>query len=699
MTVIKHRKSLDYYRPKETSWLAFNQRLLQEAEDASVPLIERLRFLGIFSSNLDEFYRVRVATLSRLSKIGKRAVRILGYDPKKVLQQVNKTVIMQQKQFDCIYDSIKKELDNEHVHIISEMDLTEEQGHFVHSYFQKKIRPKLIPIMIDQINEFPDLRDQFIYLAVVLHKETPGSLTKDKAKYALIEVPTDQISRFLVLPSHDQENYIMLIDDVIRFGLKDIFAMFDYSGFDAYTIKVTRDAELDIIEDDLSQSEIKKVSKSLKQRKEGDPVRLIYDQSIPEEFLQFIRKNLQLSSFDTTISGSRYHNFKDFISFPVLGKTKLVYPPLKFLSHRDIKRNSIILKTIAQKDILLHFPFQSFHYFIDLLREASIDPDVTSIKLTIYRAAKNSSVINALINAVKNGKQVVVVIELRARFDEAANIKWANLMQEEGVKVIYGVQGLKVHAKLCLITRKENKLVEYCCIGTGNFNEATAKIYGDITLMTADKRITKEVSRIFDFFEANYDISQFKHLIVSPFNMRKKIIKFIQKETRNAAQGKAASIVIKLNNLVDSEIIQHLYEASRAGVSVRLMIRGMFSLIPGIEDMSENIKAKTIIDKFLEHTRILYFYDEGNHRIFISSADWMRRNMDRRVEVCCPIYDENLKKELLEYLEMQWADNVKSRHLDKDLSNEYAANDKPKSHFQEDFYAYLKEKHGISDMI
>jgi len=678
------------FRNKEISWLSFNERVLEEAADPTVPLIERIKYLGICSSNLDEFYRVRVATLNRIKDIGKKAKKIIYGDPEEILKDITRIALNQHDHFDKILNQIKKELAAENIFIIDESFLTEEQGEFVTEYFHSTVRPKLIPIMIDQVDEFPDLKDRCIYLAVKMTK----SNDPDKKKYALIETPSEVLPRFLILPEEKGKKYIILLDDVIRFKLSDIFSIFPFDQFESYTIKITRDAELDIV-DDVSQSLVDKMSKGLKQRREGRAVRLIYDSAIPDDLLSFITKKLKIQKLDTLVAGSKYHNNRDFLGFPKIGNKNLFYPKTKYLPHKDIHSNESMFRTISNHDILLHYPYHSFDAVIDLLREASIDPKVSTIKFTVYRVAKKSSVMNALINAVKNGKKVVVVVELFARFDEEANIFWANELEEEGVKVIYGVPGLKVHSKLCLIKRKEkNREVCYAIIGTGNFNEDTALIYSDHSLFTSDRRLTREVSKIFDFFENNYKSSTFKHLLVSPFNMRNKIVSLINNEIKNAKNGKQAYIHIKVNNLVDNEIIEKLYEASEAGIEIKLNVRGMFSLVPGIEGMSSNIEAIGIVDKYLEHTRIYIFCNNGDEKYFISSADLMSRNIDRRVEVTCPIYDKVIQKELRTFFDIQWADNVKARILNHKLDNQRRPVDK-KNEVRAQFKIYdnLKEYH------
>jgi len=681
------------YVNREISWLSFNERVLQEAADPTTPLIERIKFLGIFSSNLDEFFRVRVATVTRMVKARKKVKAILGEDPKEILNQIQKVVLRQQKKFDAIYADIVKMLEKKRIFIINEKKLDAEQQEFVRSYFNTEVRPLLFPVMIDNLSRFPVLKDHSIYLAVRLSKRGD----KSSVKHALIEVPTDNISRFLVLPRKNGNTYIMLLDDVIRFGLKDIFSMFECTDLDAYTIKFTRDAELDI-DDDITLSFFEKMSKSLQQRKKGAPVRFIYDDRIPKEFLRILAKKTKLTSTDTLIPGGRYHNFKDFMSFPSVGPSSLRYKPLPPLPHPDIKPNSSIFAAIRKNDILLHYPYHSFQYMIELLREASIDPNVSSIKITLYRLAERSKVVNSLINAARNGKEVMVVIELQARFDEEANIYWTTqLKEEEGIKVVHGVPGLKVHCKLCLITRREKgKYVQYACIGTGNFNESTAKIYGDHALFTADERLTPEVARVFDFFDRNYMTSRYAHLLVSPFYLMKKLRKLVKNEIDNAKRGKEAYMILKMNSLVDRNMIDLLYDASREGVKIDLIVRGICSLVPGVRGMSENITAVSIIDRFLEHSRIFVFCNGGDEKYYISSADWMPRNLDRRVEVVAPVYDKRLKKELRDYLEIQLNDNVKARMINERQDNKYRERRPGEKtvRAQMEFHEYLKKKTG-----
>jgi polyphosphate kinase len=484
----------------------------------------------------------------------------------------------------------------------------------------------------------------------------------------------------------------MLLDDIIRYNLPDVFSTFPYNKIDAYTIKITRDSELDI-DNDISQSFIDKISKGVKARQKGIPVRFVYDSSIPKDFLDFIKSKMKMTNLDNIIPGGRYHNFKDFMGFPDMGKKALVYERIKPLVHPQLTSTVSYFDVISKQDILLHYPYQNFLHFIDFLRDAAIDPNVKTIRVTLYRVAKKSMVVNALINAAQNGKHVVAVVELQARFDEEANIKWAKRLQDEGIQVIYGVPGLKVHSKLCLITRIENgKQKRYANITTGNYNEITSNVYADDSLFTSDTNITREVEYIFNFFEHNYKVHNFKHLILSPYNTRKKFIKLIQTEAENTRKGKHGKIFLKLNSLVDEEMIEELYKASAAGVKIRLIIRGICALIPGVEGMSENIEVISIVDKFLEHSRIFIFENGGDTLVYISSSDFMTRNLDHRIEVSCPINDAKLQKELIDMLELQWADNVKSRALDANQTNVHKAVGKKKIRAQEAIYSYLKLK-------
>jgi polyphosphate kinase len=674
---------------RELSWLAFNDRVLQEAEDKTVPLIERLKFLGIYSNNRDEFFRVRVATLKRVVKHEKKAEELMGENPIRLLEKIKKAVIAQQDKFEHIYQVIIKELNKQNILIINEKQLSAAQGAFVKAFFREKVKSSLFPIMLDNSSVFPYLKDRLGYLIIKLgRKDFPK-----KNKYAIIEVPTDTISRFVVLPKEKDKNYIILLDDVIRYCLEDIFQNFDYDHIESYNIKLTRDAEINI-DTDLSKSFVEKISKGLKARKKGQPVRLVYDSAIAPDMLDFIMKKVKLGKEDNPIPGGRYHNFKDFISFPNIGHPDLSYKKIVPLKHPELKDQSSIIKVVKNKDVLLTYPYQSFDHIIDLLREASIDPKVQSIRITLYRVAKNSNIVQALINALKNGKQVTAVIELQARFDEEANIYWAGKLQEEGAKVIYGVPGLKVHSKLFLITRKESgQINHYAHIGTGNFNGDTSKVYTDQTLLTSNKVITEEVEKVFDFYLDNFKGGNYKHLLVSPFFMRKRLTQLINKEILNAKANKPASILLKLNNLVDADMIRKLYEASAEGVKIKLIVRGICSLVAGVKGLSENIEAISIVDKYLEHSRVFIFHNNGDEKYFISSADWMTRNLDHRSEVAVPIYDKEIQQQLRKTIEILWSDNTKARVLGSLQNNAYRkSNSKVKIRAQEEIYNLLKPK-------
>jgi polyphosphate kinase len=498
---------------RDISWLSFNDRVLQEANDPSVPLLERMKFLGIVSNNRDEFFRVRIATIKRMARLGKQGAQIMGEDPVALLNSIQEVIIRQQEEFDNSYGNLLRELELAGIFIVNEKQLKPDQSEFARQFFREQVLPTLVPILLDNVTEFPYLRDRSIYFLVIMHHKN------GKERYALVEIPTHILPRFIVIPKENK--YIILIDDIIRYSLDDLFFSFEYERISAYTIKLTRDAELDI-ENDVTKSLIKKVSESVKRRKKGQPVRLIYDEEMPESAITYLMKRIKFGKGDQPIPAGRYHNFVDFIKFPSLNKPELFSKKVQPLSHPELLPKHSVLKVIKEKDILLSFPYQSYHHIIDVLREASMDPKVQSIEITLYRLSEDSHVVNALINSIRNGKQVTVVVELQARFDEENNIKWTNRLNEEGAKVIYGVPGLKMHSKLFLIRRMEhNKEVLYAHIGTGNFNEVTAKLYCDHSLLTADKRITEEVAKVFKFYNDNYKTGTYKHLLVSPFFTRK----------------------------------------------------------------------------------------------------------------------------------------------------------------------------------
>lgn len=652
---------------RELSWLSFNHRVLQEAMDPTVPLVERIRFLGIFSNNLDEFFKVRVASVKRALDYQIITKDVMGGKPLKILGKIQESVLHLQNQFDVAYQEVLNGFEKENIYIINENKLSAEQGVFVRDYFHREVLPILSPIMLHNLDHIPRLTDKTIYLAVHL----TGAHADLGKEYALIEVPAGEVPRFFVLPQVDEKQYIILLEDVIRYCLKDVFAIFKFDKFEAYTIKLTRDAELDI-DNDLSTSFLEKIAQSVFERKKGQPVRFIYDKEIPKDLLAFLINRLELDEEDNLIPGGRYHNFKDFMSFPNIGGDHMVYPPLQPTNHPRLKPHRSIIDEIGKSDFLLHFPYHNFNQYINLIREAAIDPHVVSIKITLYRVAEVSRVITALINAARNGKEVTVIFELQARFDEKSNIKWSKKLQEVGAHVIFGVPGLKVHAKLTMISRREKRrLVHYACVGTGNFHEGNATVYFDSTMFTCDLRITSEVRKVFDFFEHPFRRFSYKHLCVSPLYMRRRMNALVENESKNALNGKNASIILKLNSLVDTDLINRLYRASNSGVKITLIVRGICSLIPGIPGLSENIEVISIVGRFLEHSRFLVFHNNGNELYYITSADWMARNMDHRVEVASPIYDPRLQKEIKKIINLQMSDNVKARNVTFHQDNKY----------------------------
>jgi len=678
-------KTKSQYINREISWLRFNERVLQESADKDVPLIERLRFLGIFSNNLDEFFKVRYATVKRIFDAGKSGKSVLGGDvAKDLLEKITEIVIRQQSESQEILREIEDELEEQDIHIIKEDELSESQQVFVKDYFIRNVSPQLMTIILDEVTQFPMLKDTAAYLAIKMIVIDPESkIRKKESQYALIEIPKG-IDRFVELPKENGKSYIIILDDLIRYCLRHIFNMFNYETISAHMIKITRDAELDI-DNDLSKSFIEKISSSVEHRKISDPVRFVYDKSIGKDTLKFLKEKMAIEDADSVIPGGRYHNRRDYMNFPSLGRQDLLYEKIKALPVVGLSMEGSLLEKIAEKDYLQYTPYHTFAYVLKFLREAALDPKVRTIKLTVYRLANNSQVATALINAAKNGKKVTV--------DEQANIEYAEQMQSEGVKLIFGVPGLKVHSKICVIEREEAEgMKRYGFVSTGNFNESTAKIYTDYTLFTAHAPILKELNKVFDFFETTYKIKKFKHLIVSPHYTESKFKKLINEEIANAITGKEAFIKIKMNSFTSYKMIDKLYEASQAGVKIQLIVRGICCLIPGIKGLSENIKAISIVDKFLEHPRMFIFCNDGDTKMYISSADFMTRNIENRVEVGCPIYDEEIKKELLDTFDIAWNDNVKARVFNEAQDNAYRKNDKPKLRSQFATYDYYLEK-------
>ncbi len=670
---------------RELSWLAFNERVLQEAMDPKVPIVERMRFLGIYSNNLDEFFRVRVANIRRIIGVQKKQIAGFPGTPTELYNEIRKTVMKQQLKFESTYQQLLSELEKHSIFHVDDTNCSETMLLELSNYFHTKLKHAIVPIILEKTTPFPRLKDSSIYLAVRMLSEN-----KKTVKFALIKIPSE-FPRFYRIKEKDKE-YVLLLDDIIRLHLKNIFSIFTFDTVEAYTFKFTRDAELNL-DDDLAFTLIEKIEKSLKQRKKGKPVRFVYDEKMPKDLLDHLLKSLNLKFGINTIPGGKYHNFKDFMSFPSFEHPEFLFPAQPPVNNPDLEGQKSLIKTILAKDIFLHFPYQRFDYVVDVLREAAIDPKVTTIKINVYRVAAHSQIMNALMSAVLNGKNVTVVLELQARFDEENNVFWANNLRENGAKVIYGIQDLKVHSKLMQITRISNRqeqLITY--VGTGNFNEKTALIYSDISLLTANVAISREVKKVFRLLENNLDRGIFKELIVSPFNTRRKFNALIDQEIAFAKKGLLASIRIKINNLTDPKLIDKLYEASQAGVKIQMIIRGICSLVPGVIGMSENIKVISLVDRYLEHARFFIFRNNGNPIYYISSADWMERNLDKRIEVACPIVDPKIQHEIDTVFNYQWKGSVKVREIRKDLKNTYRRPKAKPFHAQVELYNYYKNK-------
>ncbi len=655
--------------PRDISWLSFNARVLQEAADMTVPLRERIRFLGIFSNNMDEFFRVRVAALKRMIQVGNKGKAEADENAETILEEIQMLVLNQQSEFNRIWDNIIGELKKEKTFLVTEKDLNPEQQEFVKRFYDEEVSSNVIPLMIESIPDFPYLRDKSIYLGVVMWQQDSAL----KRKYAVIEVPTRAVNRFVILPSPDNEHHIILLEDIIRFNLPEIFSYFGYNQYQSHIFKVTRDAEIDI-DSDISTTLIQKIEKGLKNRRKGKPVRFIYDKEMEPGLLEYLIRRLNLTKRDNLIPGGRIHNFRHFMEFPksilrAEGKRRkpFIHPLLV-----DQRITDVVMK----QDIMLHFPYHSFNSVIDLLREAAIDPDVTTIKITCYRLAAQSKIINALVNAVRNGKQVTAMLELRARFDEEANLEWKERLEDEGVKVLIGIPNMKVHAKLCLIRKRVNdRIIQYGFVSTGNLNESTARVYADHCLLTANRDIMADVARMFNYLEhyktGTHFLKACTTIIPSPEATRSELLKMINTEIKNAKRGLEASIIAKMNSLSDEKLIDALYEAARSGVELKLIIRGIFCMFSQNSKFLKPVKAISIVDEYLEHARVWVFHNGGKEKLYISSADWMLRNLDHRVEASCPIFDDEIRKELKDILNIQLHDNVKARWLDNTLSNEY----------------------------
>jgi polyphosphate kinase len=680
--------------PRDISWLSFNARVLQEANDPTVPLNERIRFLGIFSNNLDEFFRVRVATLKRMVEFIDKKGLVNNIDivesPQVILDEIQSIVLRQQTEFNRIWLNLNKELKLQKIYLVDDRKLNTEQKQFVKTYFDEVVRSYIIPLMIENVPELPYLRDKSLYLAIVMGDKTDAY----KQKFSLIEIPSKSIGRFIQLPSKAGTSSIILLEDLIRFNLPIIFSHFKFNKFEAHVFKITKDAEIDL-DQEVGINFIEKISKGIKNRRKGKPVRFVYEKEMNAEMLEFLIKKLKLTRKSSLIPGGHIHNFRHFMDFPNVIPEKTKRPSA--IIHPAFRKKELVSDVIIQRDVMLHFPYHSYDPIIDLLREAAMDDDVMSIKITAYRLASNSKVINALINAARNGKAVTVFLELKARFDEEANIEWKSVMEEEGIKVLVGVPNKKVHAKLCVIQKRiKGRLVKYGFISTGNLNEKTAKIYADHCLLTANIKLMNESNRIFNYLEhwqqGDKPIVKMTNLLISPINMRNSIILLIDNEIKHAKQGKVAKIIVKLNSLTDHILLEHLYKATKAGVEVHLIIRGILTLKQGNEKSNHKLNAISIVDQYLEHARVMIFHNNGNEKVYISSADWMVRNLDHRIEVATPILDPTIKKELIDIVNIQLRDNQKARILDSELVNKYVPLIGKKYKSQEETYNYLKGK-------
>ncbi|PMG88275.1 polyphosphate kinase 1 [Vibrio breoganii] len=675
------------YVEKELSWLSFNERVLQEAADKSVPLIERIRFLGIFSNNLDEFYKVRFSDVKRRILINQERGR--QDNSKRLLSKMQSKAMKLNLRFDELYSELLLEMARRRIFLVNEAQLNETQQQWLKKFFRKQVLPHITPVVMhEDINVLDFLKDEYAYLSVALVKD-------NVSQYALLEIPTDHLPRFVMVPEQKgkRRKTIILLDNVIRYCLDDIFnGFFEYDEINCYSMKMTRDAEYDLSHE-VEHSLLEQMSEGLSQRLSAMPVRFVYEKDMPREMLEFLCRKLEISNYDSLIPGGRYHNFKDFIGFPNVGRDYLENKPLPPLKSAVFEQYNNSFDAISAEDILLHYPYHTFDHVSELVRQASFDPKVLSIKINIYRVAKHSKLMNSLIDAVNNGKKVTVVVELQARFDEQANILWSKRLTDAGVQVVFGAPGLKIHSKLLLISRREGgEIKRYAHIGTGNFHEKTARIYTDYSLLTAKPEITDEVRNVFGYIENPYRPVAFHQLIVSPKNSRKRLYKLIDDEIENAELGNRSGITLKINNLVDKGLINKLYQASSAGVSIRMIIRGMCSLVPGVEGISENIKVISVIDRFLEHSRVIITENNGDPKVFISSADWMTRNIEHRIEVAAPINDNKLKQRIIDIMELQFTDTVKARWIDKEMSNSYVARgNRRKVRSQIATYEYIKQ--------
>lgn len=684
-------KNKDLYYPKELSWLAFNERVLQEAADRKNPIVERIRFLGIFSNNMDEFYRVRVADVKRQIYIHLDNDNQSQADSTQLLMDnIQDKVRALTERFDQLYQEVVARLAKYNIFLIYGKDLDEYQRNWIQGYFRSKVLMHIAPILLDnKIDLVQRLNGSGTYLLIAIKH-------KDKiAQHAIVEVPTSDLGRFVVIPPEKsrKRKYIILLDDIIQACMAEVFRGFiKFDSLESYSFKMTRDSEYSI-NDEIDESYVEKMSEGMKQRMIAEPVRLVYDAAMPKDMLKYLKKRLRMSSEDSVNPSGPYRNFHDFIGFPNVGREYLENPPLPPISAQEFTQYDTVFDAITQGDILLYYPYHSFLHFTEFVRQAAFDPSVKHIRLNIYRVANKSRIINSLIDAVDNGKTVTVVVELRARFDEENNIEWSKTMRDAGIRVVLGSPSLKIHSKLCVVSREEQgELINYAHFGTGNFNEKTAKIYTDFSLFTRNQELADEGVNVFNFIQQPYRRYKFQHLQVSPVNARTKIQSLIRQEIQNLNEGHKAQILLKVNNLVDKELVDDLYRASQAGVKIRCIVRGMCALIPGVKGLSDNITIISVVDRFLEHPRVMVFENAGEKKVFISSADWMTRNMEHRIEVGCPIYDPTLIKQIVDILEIQFKDTLKARVIDKEQSNKYVRRgNRKKLRSQVEIYNYLAD--------
>lgn len=679
------------YYPAELSWLAFNERVLQEAADENTPAVERIRFLGIYSNNLDEFYRVRAAGVKRQITIAQNDGNEEEAERQiKLMAQIQQKVVQLSEKFDEIHKDVVKELARYNIYILRKNDLNDYQRQWVRNFFINKVLRHIAPIIIDKKTDLlKRLNGTSVYLYVALRRKERNT------RYAVIQVPTTEMSRFMLIPPEKskKKKHIIMLDDMIQLCLEDIFRGFiKYDELESFSFKMTRDAEYSI-NDEIDESYVEKMSESMKQRLIAEPVRVIYDTDMPNDMMQDLRKRLKITKLDTMHAAGHYRNFKDFIGFPNVGREYLEHTPLPAIDSKAFSKHNTVFDAISANDILLHYPYHRFLHFTEFLRQAAFDPNVRTIRINIYRVASNSRIINSLIDAVDNGKKVTVVVEIRARFDEEANIEWSKRMTEAGIRVVLGVPTLKIHSKLCIVSREERgSLIHYAHFGTGNFNEKTAKIYTDYSLFTRNQELADEGVAVFDLIQYPYRRYKFQHLQISPLNSRTKIQSLIRQEIQHLNQGHNAQITFKINNLVDKELIDDLYRASQSGVKIRGIVRGMCSLNPGIKGVSDNIEIISIVDRFLEHPRVMIFEGGGDRKVFISSADWMTRNMDNRIEVGCPVYDRQLQQRIVDIMELQFKDTLKARVIDTQQTNQYVPRgNRKKLRSQVEIYNYLKQ--------